>query len=134
MSERIQAVVAIIERAGAFLFVRRSDYNQTASGYWCPVGGRVERGETQQEALKREVLEEVGLEVVAVEKVAEIASADNRFALHFWRTEILGGEAHIASHEATALRWVTLAELRGLRPTFEEDIEIVERVAATVKR
>lgn len=129
MTERIQAVVAILQREGAFLLVKRSDYNKTASGYWCPVSGRVEPGETQEEAVRREVMEEVGLEVEAVEKVAEIGSADDRFALHFWRTKILGGEAHIASDEATALQWFTLDELKELQPTFEEDIEILERVA-----
>ena len=134
MSERIQAVVAIIQREGTFLLIKRSDYNKTASGYWCPVSGRVEPGETQEEAVRREVMEEVGLEVEAVEKVAEIGSADDRFALHFWRTEILGGEAHITSNEATALQWFTLSELKELQPPFAEDIEIFESVAKTLER
>jgi 8-oxo-dGTP diphosphatase len=78
----VEAVVAIIQRSDRFLFVKRSDYTDAASGYWCPVSGRIEKNETQEEALKREAMEEVGLEVAAVEKVCEIPSADGQFFLH----------------------------------------------------
>jgi len=102
--DRIHAVVVIIQRSDAFLFVKRSDYTEAASGYWCPVSGRIEENETQQDALKREVMEEVGLEVVAVEKVCEVPSADDRFVLHYWTAEIIAGEAGICSHEATEMK------------------------------
>lgn len=123
---RIQAVVAIIQKSDAFLFVKRSDYTEAASGYWCPVSGRIEKNETQQDALKREVMQEVGLEVVAVKKVCEIPSADDRFVLHYWTTEIIAGEAGICSHEATEMKWVTVEEMKQLQPTFEEDVRILE--------
>ena len=126
---RGHAVVAIIRNADTFLFVKRSDYLEAGSGYWCPVSGRVETGETQAEALQREVMEEVGLEVVAVEKVREIPSHDGLFVLHFWTTEIVAGEARVCSHEATELRWVTVAEMRRLQPVFEEDVQILEAFA-----
>ena len=63
-ADRIHAVVAILQKSDAFLFVKRSNYTEAASGYWCPVSGRIEKGETQEDALKREVMEEVGLEVL----------------------------------------------------------------------
>ncbi len=123
---RAHAVVAIIQTAGKFLFVKRSDYTEAASGYWCPVSGRVERDETQAEAVRREVMEEVGLEVVALEKVREIPSHDGLFVLHFWTTEIMAGDARVRSPEATELRWVTVEEMKGLQPVFEEDVRILE--------
>ncbi len=126
---RSHAVVAIIQRSDAFLFVKRSDYTEVGSGYWCPVSGRIEKNETQEEALKREVREEVGLEVVAVEKVCEILSADNLFVLHYWKTEIVAGEARICSREATAMKWGTIEEMRRLQPTFEEDVRILEGIS-----
>ncbi len=129
--DRVHAVVAIIQKADTFLFVKRSDYTEAASGYWCPVSGRIEKGETQHEALKREVMEEVGLEVVAVRRVCSVPSADNRFVLHYWSTEIIAGEARICSHEATDLKWVTLEEIRKLHPIFEEDVQILEGFAAS---
>lgn len=127
---RAHAVVAIIQKADTFLFVKRSDDLEAASGYWCPVSGRVEAGETQAEAVRREVREEVGLEVVALEKVCDIPSHDGLFVLHFWTTEIVAGEARVRSHEATELGWVTVAEMKRLQPVFEEDVRILEAVAA----
>lgn len=128
--DRIHAVVAIIQKSYTFLLVKRSHYTKAASGYWCPISGRVEENETQEDALKREVMEEVGLEVVAVEKVCEIPSADDMFVLHFWKTKIIAGEAKICSHEATEMKWVTVEEMKRLQPTFEEDVRILEGLVA----
>jgi hypothetical protein len=55
---------------------------------------------------------------------------DGRYLLHYWLTEITGGDARIASPEVEALRWATIDELRQLTPTFEDDLRIVEEVAA----
>lgn len=126
---RRQAVVAIIQKANTFLLVKRSDYIDTAKGYWCPVSGGIEGNETQEEALKREVLEEVGLNVAAVRKICEIPSHDNQSVLHFWTTHIISGHARITSHEATDLIWVTVEEMKTLSPIFQEDIQIFERVS-----
>lgn len=93
------------------------------------MSGRIEKGETQADALRREVMEEVGLEVVAVEKVREIPSHDGLFVLHFWTTEIVAGEAQVRSHEATEIGWVTVEEMRRLQPVFEEDVQILEAFA-----
>lgn len=125
----IHAVVAIIQRANTFLFVKRSDYIEAASGYWCPVSGRIEKNETQQAALKREVMEEVGVDAVAVRKICEIPSSDGQFLLYYWQTKITEGVAQICSHEATEMAWFTLEELKQLQPTFEEDVRIVEEFA-----
>ena len=131
-ANRRHAVVAVIQKLDTFLFVQRSAYVEAASGYWCPVSGRIEKGETQEAALCREVREEVGLEVTAVKKVAETLSHDEQFVLHFWTTDIIAGEAGTGSHshEVAAIAWVTLAELRQLQPTFEEDVKVFEGLFA----
>ena len=123
------AVAAIIRRGERFLFVKRSEFCAGAVGYWCPVSGRVEPGETQEQALAREVFEEVGLHAVATRKVGELLILDGRYLLHYWTTEIVGGEARIASPEVAALTWATVDELRQLTPTFEDDLRVVEEVA-----
>ena len=123
------AVAAIIRRGKRFLFVKRSEFCAGAVGYWCPVSGRVEPGETQEQALAREVFEEVGLHIVATRKLGELVILDGRYLLHYWTTEIVGGEARIASNEVAELTWATLDELRQLAPTFEDDLRVVEDVA-----
>ena len=122
------AVVAIIQKADTFLFVKRSDYIDTGAGYWCPVSGRMKKNETQVEALQREVKEEVGLNVRAVKKICEIPSHDNQFKLHFWITEIISGEASITSNEATDFKWVTLDQMKQLHPVFQQDIQVFEKM------
>ena len=122
------AVVAIIQKEDRFLFVKRSNYIDTAAGYWCPVSGRIEENETQIEALEREVKEEVGLSVRALKKICEIPSHNNQFKLHFWTTEIISGEASITSNEATDFRWVTLEQMKQLAPVFDEDVQVFENL------
>ena len=121
---RKQGVAAIIRKSNKFLFVKRSNYKETAKGYWCPVTGEIEANETQEEALQREVMEEVGLEVIADKKICQIPTHDNKYTLHFWTTKIISGEARINSNEATDLKWVTLDEMKKLDPVYEEDIQI----------
>ena len=121
---RKQAVAAIIEQSEKFLFVKRSGYKEVAEGYWCPVTGGIEEGESHEEAIQREVLEEVGLHVIADRKVCQIATHDNQYTLHFWTTKIISGEAKICSHEATELKWVTLDEMKELEPVFGEDVQV----------
>ena len=127
---RKQAVVAIIQQSNKFLLVKRSDYIETAKGYWCPVSGGIRENETQEQALKREVMEEVGLDVVAVKKICEIPSHDNSFLLHFWTTNIISGTAKITSNEATNIKWVTVDEMKNLSPIFKEDIQVFENLPA----
>src|SRR2546423_10842594 len=56
------AVCVIVRREdGRFLFIERAA-GKLAAGYWTPVTGRLEAGETLAEAARREVREETGLE------------------------------------------------------------------------
>ena len=54
MPERIVVVAAVIERDGRFLIARRLKGTHLA-GYWEFPGGKVHDGETQEEALQREI-------------------------------------------------------------------------------
>lgn len=122
-----QVVAALIEREGRFLLGKRSPHKLSAPDYWCPICGAVEPGELQAQAVAREVLEETGLSVRAVEKVAECDTRDGSAVIHWWRTEPLDTEpARLANDEHSELRWVTLEELRALDPVFPEDVAIFE--------
>jgi 8-oxo-dGTP diphosphatase len=119
------AVVAIVERDERVLFVRRSSAARAAAGFWTPVSGGVEAGESEREAVAREVREEVALEVEADTKVATITTHDGRYLLHFWTCRLTGGEARVASPEVDELRWLSRDELRRLTPVFDDDVRIV---------
>ena len=108
-----EGVVAIIERAGRYLMIRRPD-DIRAGGYWCFVGGGIEDGESQEQALVREVREEVGLEVAPGEKVWECVSIYKEWALHCWTVRDSGGEVQADPREVAEHRWLTVAEIMRL--------------------
>jgi 8-oxo-dGTP diphosphatase len=121
-------VAAILERDGRFLLGKRGLHKQSAPGYWCPVSGRVEPGESQADAVVREVREETGLVVRAIAKVAKCDTRDGSAVIHWWRVQPLdAAPAHLANDEHTELLWVSIEEMKRLSPIFEEDVAIIER-------
>ena len=106
-------IVAIIERAGRYLMIRRPD-DIRAGGYWCFVGGAIEDGESQEQALVREVYEEVALQVAPGEKVWECLSIYKEWVLHCWTVCDSGGEVQADPREVAEYRWLTVAEIMCL--------------------
>lgn len=125
----VDAVVAIVRQGERFLFVKRSQTVWSAPGYWTPISGHLEPNETQAQAVQREVNKEVGLEVTTIQKVGELLSPDGRYRLYYWVTKIRGGQFRVCRDEATALTWVSVAEMRQLHPRFDDDIAMIEGLA-----
>lgn len=66
------------------------------TGFYYPPGGHVEECEDEKSAVCRECLEEVGVEVEAIEKIAEIPGDLDGLTTHWWRCEVKGsGEISI---------------------------------------
>ena len=120
-------VIIVLRRGDSFLVGRRAGH-KPAAGYWTQVSGKVEPGESQADAVTREAMEELGCVVMAREKLQERSSRNGEYRLHYWRSELLEGEPRICNDELTELRWVTVQELRGLEPVFQEDIELFGRL------
>jgi len=59
----IAAYALLQNRADKFLFLRRSSDSKTNQGRWEPPGGKIDPGERLDEALRREVFEEAGLQI-----------------------------------------------------------------------
>lgn len=127
-------VIIVPDGGGRFLVGRRSPAKELAPGYWCPVSGRLEPGETQRQAVEREFREETGAEARAVRKLAEAPTPDGKFRLHIWLAELVAGEPRLANDEHTELRWVTVPELRALSPVFKEDVEAMAALQAEAER
>jgi 8-oxo-dGTP diphosphatase len=102
------------------LVVRRGPQT-VRSGYWAPLSGRLEAGETQAQAVVREVAEEVGLRVAPVAKVWEGPTDDGAFRLHWWTAELLSHELELDTREVSDARWVTAEEFLALEATFPGD-------------
>ena len=123
-------VVLVLRRGRRFLVGQRAAH-KPAPGYWTPVSGKVEPGETQRQAVAREALEELGCRIEGRDMVHQGRSANGEYRLFYWRCDIVEGEPAICDDELVDLRWVTVEELAEMSPVFLEDIEVMRgRLAA----
>ena len=115
-------------RKGDRLFVIKRAPGVVLPGYWTPPSGRIEPGETQEEALVREMEEELGAKATPVAKVWECPTDDGEFLLHWWTADTDPREFRPDPGEVAETRWVTRDEFLRLEPTFEGDRDFVAHV------
>jgi mutator protein MutT len=124
------STAAIVIREGRILVLRRS--TGSIAGRWEFPGGKVDPGESPEQALRRELWEELGVNAVVREELAR-ASFTHRsrdFELRAFRTEIDGTAFALTDHDAVqwlgvdALDDVSLADSdRKLLPTLKVVLE-----------
>ena len=117
-SRRVPCVGAIVhDDFHRLLMVRRA--NEPAAGRWSLPGGRVEAGESDADAVRREVSEETGLVVVVGRHVGTVAlpgPPGTIFDVRDYACAVTGGRLR-AGDDATDARWVQRAELMALDTT-----------------
>ena len=118
----LDAVIAVIKKGNKILLIQRAP-GIRGGGYWAPVSGEVESGESHEAAVAREAMEEVGLTVQPIRKVWENISTRGTFRLHWWMAEYVGGELALNTAEVSNARWLTVDEICCLDGTFEGDRE-----------
>jgi 8-oxo-dGTP pyrophosphatase MutT (NUDIX family) len=117
-----EAVVIVIERAGRFVAIRRAD-GVARAGYWSPPTGRLESGEAQADAVRREAGEELGIVVEPVTKLWECDSDDGAWRLHWWRASTRDSVLVPAPLEVAEARWVDVTQFLALAPLFAQHRE-----------
>lgn len=107
---KIVKVVAAVIRKGDKIFATARGYGEF-KGQWEFPGGKIEAGETPQQALKREILEELETEIIVGDLIDTIEYDYPAFHLSmdcFW-CDIVSGE--LILKEAEAARWLAKDEL-----------------------
>ncbi|WP_461537803.1 Nudix family hydrolase [Spongorhabdus nitratireducens] len=108
----VHVAVAVIQRSDGSVFVARRPTDKHMGGMWEFPGGKVEAGETLHEAMKRELLEELGVETETVAPVIQIQHEypEKTVLLDVWQVRIIAGEPHGA--EGQPVCWRPVNELR----------------------
>jgi 8-oxo-dGTP diphosphatase len=118
-------VGAVVVHDDRLLLVRRG--RGAATGSWSVPGGRVERGETLEHAVRRELAEETGLQANDVSHLGFVERIDEswHFVIHDYLVTVTDPDPGTAraGDDAAELDWVPLARLRtrtGIVPGLVE--------------
>ena len=119
-------VVAAIFRKENTIFATEKGYGEF-KGYWEFPGGKVEPGESLEEALRREIREELQVEIHIEEKFTELDYDYPHFHLtmHCYFCSVLSGEITLV--EATDARWLKKEELNTVN-WLPADISLIEEL------
>ena len=110
----LAASVVVKDTAGRILLVLRA--NEPEAGCWTIPGGRVEPGETLEDAAAREAFEETGLQVVVEHELwtLELANGpDEVYEIHDFLAHVVAGAA-VAGDDAADVGWFGRQELERM--------------------
>ncbi len=123
----IEVVGAIIKNGARYLVGQRPE-GKAQGGLWEFMGGKIERGETPEEALARECSEELALEI---QNEHIVNSVVHEYPEKTIRLTLLSCEPKPGSTpkalEHQAIRWVTPEEMRAM-PFCPADSELIEKL------
>ena len=105
----------MVDGAGRFLLVRRA--HPPAQGKWSIPGGRVEPGETGEQAVVRELLEETGLAGEVVREVGDVlrpAPGGGTYVIRDFEVRVPEGSMAVAGDDAADAGWFTPQQLEQI--------------------
>ena len=123
----VAAVIkAVNDKKEPIIFATQRGYGEFKDGWEFP-GGKIEAGETPQEALKREIMEELDTEIKVGELLEIIEYDYPTFHLSmdcFW-AEIVSGDLILKEHEAA--KWLTMESLDSV-DWLPADVRLIETI------
>ena len=125
--KQIEVVAAVIRDAEGRLFATRRGYGEW-KGWWEFPGGKMEPGESPEEALRREIWEELATRI-AIECLLDTVEWDYpafHLTMHCYLCHVESGHLELKEHEAA--RWLAPHELGSLR-WLPADTRLVGKLA-----
>ena len=111
----IKVVAAVILQEGKVLCVQRAEHEKEyVSLKWEFPGGKVEVGESREEALVREIREELSVDIEVLEffMTVEHTYPDFHLTMHVFKCALQSGE--IVLNEHVDMKWLSMEELGSL--------------------
>ena len=145
LTRKSSRAIVLNKQNQIFLFRYTFDFFAEEDSIWITPGGGLDEGENFDEALKRELLEELGIELTEPApfvfyrnplyelKNGETARCEERFYLVYCEEEMVSyaGWTESENKRMTAGKWWTVEEIRQSKETFfsEDILEILERLS-----
>ena len=127
MQDQIAKTVGalFIREDGKILLGLRAPWKKVWPCHWDTIGGRVEAGESLDEALVREIREEVGVTPTQFRLIAK--ALHHVYAVTAWQ----GGDPANVCDEHTELRWFSVGDMRQLTNIVDGDYALFAQQAMT---
>lgn len=120
--------VAVVCRQRRLLVIRRSRH-VVAPGAYCFPGGAIECGESEEQALVRELQEELSVEVVPVRRLWQSVTPW-QVELAWWSAELAPGALpRPAPAEVESFHWYTLDEMAALPDLLESNRQFLAAIS-----
>ena len=122
MSFEIEAAGGVVTRDGLFAVVHRPRYDD-----WTLPKGKLDAGETFEQAALREVEEETGLRCTLVRALpsTEYSVRGRPKVVRYWLMDVVEDPGFAPNDEVDELRWLSAADAAALL-TYDRDKEVVE--------
>lgn len=126
-----EVVAALLIKDGRFLICQRPETKKRAF-LWEFVGGKVEQNETKEDALKRECLEELDMEISVLGDYTEVTYAYSDLTVHLtvFLAEMKSGTYKLLEHRDA--KWITPDEI-GNYVFCDADKSILEKIKKDFK-
>ena len=124
--DKFDVVAAVIIKNNKF-FIAQRNRNKHLGLMWEFPGGKVEKNETFEQALKREIKEELNINIEIHSKLGEENYKDNKIdvKLHYFYCSYINGNIKLTEHEDSA--WVTKEEFKKYK-FAEGDKDIISLI------
>ena len=125
--KQIEVVAAIIHHDGAYFATQRG-YGEF-EGMWEFPGGKIEPGESREDALKREIQEELGVDIYIKELLCttEYDYPTFHLTMHCYLCSVASGEIELREHKSA--QWLTAETLETVE-WLPADKEIIAKLRA----
>ncbi|HOP21562.1 MAG TPA: 8-oxo-dGTP diphosphatase MutT [Gammaproteobacteria bacterium] len=115
MKQRIQVVALVLENNQGEILVTKRAPDKHLAGYWEFPGGKVEANETRQQALSREIQEELAYSVKNPQPLIRLNHdyPEHQIELDVWYSQDINPQ--VFANENQPMKWVSKTELQKLK-------------------